>query len=308
MFHNPYYTGAFRIKGRMYPGNHPAMVTPAEFAQAQAILARSGKPNPKKHVFAYTGLMRCRCGAAVTAEVKRGRSGTARYVYYHCTDRRQQCSRISIREEVLEMELERVLRQVTVDAETLAVAREEVASWREGQMPQMSGAVEGQQVLTREEVGKQMQRLLDLHLRGTVTEDVFEQRYAALKEQAAHLEQAGGEQRDQVERIRQSAENALRFPGGGAWAIPAGHGDGKAGDRAGVGPVLPVLAWGGGVGVAPGPAAAPASGAQRGRPASRGGCSTFCTYTCLLIRFSLPWCFERLFCVGAPVRNAEKRL
>ena len=211
MFHNPYYTGSFRIKGRMYPGNHPAMVTPMEFAQAQAILARNGKPNPKKHMFAYTGLMRCRCGAAVTAEVKRGRSGTGHYVYYHCTDRKQQCSRISIREEVLEMELERVLRQVTVEAETLALAREEVASWREGQMPQMSGAVEGQQVLTQEEVGKQMQRLLDLHLRGTVTEDVFEQRYASLKEQVAHLDQAGGEQRDQVDRIRESAENALRF-------------------------------------------------------------------------------------------------
>jgi hypothetical protein len=74
VFTDPFYYGWFeypRGSGRWYQGKHPPMITEAEFDQAQMILGRKGKPRPKRHVFAFTGLIRCgECGNMVTAEAK----------------------------------------------------------------------------------------------------------------------------------------------------------------------------------------------------------------------------------------------
>ncbi|PIR89609.1 MAG: hypothetical protein COU07_01795 [Candidatus Harrisonbacteria bacterium CG10_big_fil_rev_8_21_14_0_10_40_38] len=95
IFTNPFYYGYFEYgKGadrQLYKGNHEPMITEEEFDRVQKILGRKGKPRPKEHRFAFTGLMRCaNCGAMVTAEekVKRQKNGNVHtYIYYHCTKR-----------------------------------------------------------------------------------------------------------------------------------------------------------------------------------------------------------------------------
>lgn len=85
---NPFYAGVIEWEGRVYPGKHPPVVTIDEFERVQEMLGRPGRPRPKEHSFAYTGLMRCgECGLSVTAEEKINRYGS-RYTYYHCTKRR----------------------------------------------------------------------------------------------------------------------------------------------------------------------------------------------------------------------------
>jgi len=121
MFTNPFYYGSYEYpsgSGNWYRGNHPPMVTEAEYDQVQVLLGRKGKPRPIKHEFALTGLVRCGgCGHMVTAEEKHQlicsvcrfkfaslnrdscpRCATAiadmeqptrlLYRYYHCTRRR----------------------------------------------------------------------------------------------------------------------------------------------------------------------------------------------------------------------------
>jgi len=92
IFTNPFYYGWYEWpKGsdNWIEGTHQKMVTEKEFDQVQKILGRAGKPRPKEHKFAFTGLMRCGyCGAMITAEekIKRQKNGNVHhYIYYHCT-------------------------------------------------------------------------------------------------------------------------------------------------------------------------------------------------------------------------------
>ena len=94
IFTNPVYYGMFEYpkgSGLWYKGTYKALMTPEEYDKIQVILGRKGKPRPKTHIFAFTGLMRCgECGAMITAEekIKRQKNGnTHRYIYYHCTKR-----------------------------------------------------------------------------------------------------------------------------------------------------------------------------------------------------------------------------
>lgn len=74
--------------GNWKKGNQEAMITEGEYDRIQFLLGRKGKPRSQTHRFAFTGLMRCPCGAMVTAEekFKRQKNGNIHhYIYYHCT-------------------------------------------------------------------------------------------------------------------------------------------------------------------------------------------------------------------------------
>lgn len=84
---NPFYAGVITWNGATYEGRHEPVVSLDEFEAVQSTLRRPGREKPKRHRFAYTGLIRCgRCGLMVTAEHKTNRHGS-RYTYYHCTKR-----------------------------------------------------------------------------------------------------------------------------------------------------------------------------------------------------------------------------
>ena len=91
---NPFYYGWYKWKDEnkvvnLMQGKHEPMVTEAEFDQIQFLLGRKGRPRPKTHIFAFTGLMRCgSCEATITAEekYKKQKNGNVHhYVYYQCT-------------------------------------------------------------------------------------------------------------------------------------------------------------------------------------------------------------------------------
>lgn len=70
---NSFYCGRYEYPlgtDTWYEGKHEKAVEPEIFDQIQIILGRKNKPKPKTHEFAYTGLMKCPCGSAITAEEK----------------------------------------------------------------------------------------------------------------------------------------------------------------------------------------------------------------------------------------------
>jgi len=88
IFSNPFYAGYIVYHGQWYPGKHDPMITLEEFDRAQTLLGRPGRAKPKRHEFAFTGLICCgACSGSVTAQEKHNRYGY-RYVYYHCTNKK----------------------------------------------------------------------------------------------------------------------------------------------------------------------------------------------------------------------------
>jgi DNA invertase Pin-like site-specific DNA recombinase len=131
MFSNPFYAGQLVHETQSYPGKHEPMVTLTQFERVQDLLGRVDRARSKKHVFAYTGLIKCgTCSGGITAEHKINRFGS-RYVYYHCTHKkrevvcREQCvEERRIEEQILEF-LNRVYLGRSELADALAAVEEE---------------------------------------------------------------------------------------------------------------------------------------------------------------------------------------
>jgi len=148
IFTNPFYYGWFeypRSSGNWYRGSHQPMITAEQYNKVQILLGRKGRPRPKKYNFAFTGLIRCgQCGAMVTAEEKNQLICSAckhkfsynnrlkcpkcetpiekmkdptilKYVYYHCTKRKNpKCTQGSIEARELEKQIDDYLSRIHI--------------------------------------------------------------------------------------------------------------------------------------------------------------------------------------------------
>ena len=89
LLRDPFYTGRFIYCGKMFQGQHPAMLTDAEFNLLQDILDGRSKGKPHKHDFALNGIMKCgECSYTITAQehIKKYKNGTQQtFGYYSCT-------------------------------------------------------------------------------------------------------------------------------------------------------------------------------------------------------------------------------
>ena len=121
IFSNPFYAGYIVYHGQWYPGKHDPMITLEEFDRAQTLLGRPGRAKPKRHEFAFTGLIRCgACGGSVTAQEKHNRYGY-RYVYYHCTHKKGHplCRERCVEEDDLIGQILAFLQAIYLDDHTL---------------------------------------------------------------------------------------------------------------------------------------------------------------------------------------------
>jgi hypothetical protein len=126
IFGNPFYYGLIVRKEGVYPGKHDPLITEEEFWKVQDLLGRHGRPRPKTHEFAFTGLIRCaECGCMITAEEKINRYGY-HYTYYHCTKKKRgpRCHQQYIELKDLENQVAAFLENVHVPQKLLDLAFE----------------------------------------------------------------------------------------------------------------------------------------------------------------------------------------
>ena len=124
IFGNSFYYGLIERKEGVYAGKHDPMITEDEYWKAQEILGRPGRPRPKKHNFAFTGLIRCgECGSMITAEEKVNRYGS-HYIYYHCTKKKNgsSCRQKYLNLTDFEKQVISILRKIHVPQKFLDLA------------------------------------------------------------------------------------------------------------------------------------------------------------------------------------------
>ena len=122
---NPVYAETFEYplkSGNWHKAAHPHMITDEQFNLLQIILGKKGKPRPKTHIFAFTGLMRCgECNAMITCEekIKRQKNGNVhQYTYYHCTKRiNPNCTQGSIEEKELAKQILKTVQNIKIPPE-----------------------------------------------------------------------------------------------------------------------------------------------------------------------------------------------
>ena len=207
---NPFLAGYFVVKDKLYRGLHKPMLTYPEFEALQLRLGRQSRRNRKRE-FAYTGLIQCRrCGSMVTAGMHKQQSLGGPYTYYYCSNKDGRCTRQGIRQEELERQFVEVLSRVTIDREVGELIHRQLAEWRGGLTEQLDKLHRTQQ-RSLKEVEKHQQALLDLRLKGLITDETFATKQRSLESDALGLRDATERRQEATDEVYQSSLNATDF-------------------------------------------------------------------------------------------------
>ena len=186
---NVFYLGLMKYKGEIFQGTHQPVVSKKLFDKVQEIMREKGKPQKvKKHDFAFLGLMKCPCSAAITAEKKIKPSGRE-YTYYRCTKKKGPCQeKYFLRQEELNEQIKSFLQKVSLssqdtkkvlaelDKEELQ-AKEEAKTTVQSLKPSFT------------EVEKKLEKLLDVYLNETITTEEYASRKEKLVKQKISLQE-----------------------------------------------------------------------------------------------------------------------
>ena len=223
IFTNPFYYGYFSY-GRpkqLYKGSHEPMVSEKEFDQVQKLLGREGRPRPKEHRFAFTGLMKCgNCGAMITAEekIKRQKNGNIHtYIYYHCTKRKDKnCPEKMVALSELNGKIDKLVNHLTISDKFRAWAVKYLHEIRQNEAKSNYGIFENKQ----KSLSRITEQLQNLILTYTSPENADEQimttqelqtAKASLIKQKTALESDLKEQGKTIEEWAELSERTFNF-------------------------------------------------------------------------------------------------
>ena len=168
LFTNPFYYGWFEYGSKnnkqLYKGMHEPMITEEEFDRVQKLLGREGRPRPKEHRFAFTGLIRCGgCGGMITAEakVKRQKNGNVHhYIYYHCgKSKDKNCTEKVIELNCLNDQIDTLIKNLTISDKFQSWAIRHLHEIRQNEAQSNEAVLEGKQK-TLLQTTKQLDNLL----------------------------------------------------------------------------------------------------------------------------------------------------
>jgi len=219
---HPFYAGIFeypRGSGNWYRGAHKPMISIDEHDRIQVLLGSRGRPRhmafTKKRVFQFAGMIRCgECGCMVTAEekVKRQKNGNIhRYVYYHCTKKRDpNCTQASVEETNLKAQIMRLLDEIQIQTDVQEFASKWFRSKHGGQVAARNAIMTSQRAAFEECVGK-INELIDMRAAREITQDEFLPKKTSLLKEKLRVEQLLADSSQQVDRWLETADEMFSF-------------------------------------------------------------------------------------------------
>ena len=218
IFTNLFYVGIIQYHDSEYGGKHDKMITLEEYDRVQAILGRKGRPRPKKHHFAFTGFIRCaECGCLYTAETKqkhiKSTGEIKEYTYYHCTRKKRDinCSqRKSIKEEELELQIEKELEKYTILPEFLHWALEVLGQKNDTEIEDRSKIYETQHK-TLAKTQNELDELTKMRYRQLITDEIFLKEKNELQSKINQLKEKLRETESRAEKWLELTEKTFHF-------------------------------------------------------------------------------------------------
>ena len=214
MFRNPFYYGCFNWNGGFYQGKHDPMISKQQFDEVQAILDGRSFTCAQKHVFAFTGLIRCgECGAAITAEnkTKHQKNGNVHhYTYYRCTKRIKKCSQKPIRVEDLEEQIANDLGKIAIPTSFHLWAIKQLKAEQANENSDQQEIVEAHRKAW-DACKRKLDALFDLRLTGEVNQKEFLRHKEKLLKEKHKYEELIEDANNRAETWLGRAEKMLHF-------------------------------------------------------------------------------------------------
>lgn len=194
------------------------MITMDEYDRVQILLGRKGKPRPKTYEFAFTGMVRYgECGCSITAETKtkirKSDKAIRHYTYYHCTKKKRDvpCSqKQSIREDILELQIENELQKYTILPEFRDFALEVLSSLNDQEIEDRRKIHENQSRALLE-TQTQLDNLTRMRYRDLIGDEEFIKEKNLLTGQIAKLKQNLRETETRTETWLELTEKTFDF-------------------------------------------------------------------------------------------------
>ncbi len=212
IFTNPFYYGKIVRKGELHQGAHPPMITKSEFDRVQDELHRSSNKRPKRHSFAYTGMIKCgECGAGVTAEHRINRYGY-HYVYYHCTKRKRtvRCSQKYIQEQELERQISQFLQTITI--------ADDFKDWAIKVLRDIHEEEQGKNIAASKslhkrytEIKTELSELMNIRLRGLLSDQEYLEKKEELENEQNRLKEMIEDSEHNFEDLLDKCEKVFEF-------------------------------------------------------------------------------------------------
>ena len=117
MLRNPLYIGKVEYDGKVYPGQHEAIIDRDLYEKVNALLPgerRAPRPSRQTYKYLLQGLVLCKCGRRMTPYSVKKR-GDTRYFYYKCQD--QLGCKFSVNAERLDEEVLEQVKRIVLDPE-----------------------------------------------------------------------------------------------------------------------------------------------------------------------------------------------
>ncbi|MFH1544104.1 MAG: recombinase family protein [Patescibacteria group bacterium] len=121
MLLDPFYYGKFEYpknSGNWYDGKHKKAITEEEYEMIQTYRGRKDAPRPQKHLFPYTGMIKCgECGCSIVIDpkVKVTKSGKRHeYRYYRCTKSKGGCNQRYLEMKKMEKQLGTIIKEIKI--------------------------------------------------------------------------------------------------------------------------------------------------------------------------------------------------
>ena len=218
IFTNIFYTGMFVHNGQTLQGKHTPMITFEEYDKVQTILGRKGKPRPKTHKFAFTGMIRCgECDCLHTAETKKKRilsTGEIKeYTYYHCTRRKVavKCSQRKVLSEVkLEEQIEDILDSYTILPEFNHWALDVLSKSNDTEIEDRSKIYEMQHK-SMANAQEDLDELTKMRYRKLIDDDAFLKEKEILQKKIAQFKEGLRTTEDRAEKWLELTERTFNF-------------------------------------------------------------------------------------------------
>jgi len=203
---NPYYMGLVRYRGALYPGQHPALVTPELWLQVQDVLATHDKSGEKtrEHPHYLKGSVYCAsCGSRLVFSRSKGNGGS--YDYFFCLGRQQhtagrkkapatddgvvaaRCTQPYIRTDIIEAAVENYYETFRLSEQRAQAIRMAVATELEHETTDAAQEVTRQeQTLIR--LDHERQKLLQAHYADAIPLDLMKAEMARLTRETSIAE------------------------------------------------------------------------------------------------------------------------
>ena len=185
---NIFYVGLMKYKGEVFEGKHKPLISKKLFDRVQEVLKQRGKPQKIKHNFAFLGLMKCPCSAAITAEKKIKPSGRE-YIYYRCTKKKGPCpEKHFLREEALVEQIKNHLQKVSLSSQD---TEKVLAELKKDELKAKEQTKMIVQNLKKEllEIETKLEKLLDVYLNEVISTEEYTARKQKILTQKLELQE-----------------------------------------------------------------------------------------------------------------------